>query len=98
MAALGVETDMSIEAQPKPDFRMPTRLRMAPRAVADGGGGTIIAVADLDAPPERIFRALTTNEVEQWWGAAAFYRQTQWKADVRICGPWSAVVIMADGH
>jgi len=44
-----------------------------PRAVADGGGGTIIAVVDLDATPERVFRALTTSEVERWWGHPDFY-------------------------
>jgi hypothetical protein len=46
------------------DFRMPTASKWrAPRAVADGGGGTIIAVAEVAGPPERVFRALTTNEV-----------------------------------
>ncbi len=35
-------------------------------AVADGIGGVIIAVADIDAVPERVFRALTNDEVEKW--------------------------------
>lgn len=80
------------------DFRLPTASKWrAPRAVADGGGGTMIATAEVEAPPERVFRALTTNEVEQWWGAPGFYRQMDWKADLRVCGQWSVIVRFADG-
>jgi uncharacterized protein YndB with AHSA1/START domain len=69
------------------DFRMPTPSKWsAPRAVVDGGGGTIIATAEVAAAPERVFRAFTTHEVERWWGHADFYRQTDWKADLRVCG------------
>ena len=80
------------------DFRLPTASKWrAPRAAADAGGGTIIATAEVDAAPGRVFRALTTKEVEQWWGAAGFYRQTDWKADLRVCGQWSVIVRFADG-
>jgi uncharacterized protein YndB with AHSA1/START domain len=83
---------------PKTDFRMPTSSKWsAPRAVADGGGGTIIATAEVATSPERVFRAFTTNEVERWWGHADFYRQTDWKADLRVCGQWSVAVVFADG-
>lgn len=59
----------------KPDYRLPTRSRWAaPHAVADGGGGTIIAVAEIAASPERVFQALTTDEVERWWGHPDYYR------------------------
>lgn len=80
------------------DFRLPTASKWrAPRAVADAGGGTIIATVEVDAAPERVFRALTTEEVERWWGAPGFYRQTDWKADLRVCGQWSVIVRFADG-
>jgi uncharacterized protein YndB with AHSA1/START domain len=80
------------------DFTMPTASKWrAPRAVADGGGGTIIAVAEVAGPPERVFRALTTNEVERWWGHPDSYRQTGWAADLRVCGQWSVTVRFADG-
>jgi uncharacterized protein YndB with AHSA1/START domain len=69
----------------------------APRAVADGGGGTIIATAEVAVAPERVFRALTTDEVERWWGHPDFYRQTGWKADLSVCGQWSVAVHFADG-
>ncbi len=66
--------------------------------VADGGGGTIIATAEMTAPPERVFRALTTDEVERWWGSPDFYRQTDWTADLRVCGQWSVTVRFPDGN
>ncbi len=87
------------EGKTTTDFRMPTASKWrAPRAVADGGGGTIIAVAEITGPPERVFRALTTDEVERWWGSADFYRQTEWTADLRVCGQWSVTVRLADGN
>jgi uncharacterized protein YndB with AHSA1/START domain len=80
------------------DFRLPTASNWtAPRAVADGGGGTIVATAELAAPPERIFHALTTDEVERWWGHPEYYCMKEWAADLRVCGQWSVVVRFADG-
>jgi len=83
----------------KPDYRLPTPSKWAaPRAVADGGGGgTIIATAEIAARPERVFQALTTDEVERWWGHPEYYRQTNWKADLRVCGAWSVQVVFMDG-
>lgn len=81
----------------KPDFRAPITSKRLPRAVADGGGGIIIAIAEVARSPERVFRALTTSEVEQWWTFPGIYRQKDWKADVRVCGSWSVNVEMADG-
>jgi uncharacterized protein YndB with AHSA1/START domain len=89
---------MTTDSKTKTDYRMPTASKWrAPRAVADGGGGVIIATAEFAVPPERVFRALTTDEVERWWGAAGFYRQTDWTADLRVCGQWSVIVRFPDG-
>ena len=57
----------------------------------------MLATADVQAPPERVFRALTTSEVERWWGAPGVYRIEAWKADVRVSGTWSLHVVMPDG-
>jgi uncharacterized protein YndB with AHSA1/START domain len=80
------------------DYRLPSPAKRPPRAVADGGGGTIIAVADVDAPAARVFDALTTNEVERWWGHPEFYRQESWRAERRVCGHWSVVVRFNNGE
>ncbi|WP_246674895.1 hypothetical protein [Mesorhizobium sp. B2-3-6] len=37
-------------------------------------GETVMAQAEIDAPAERVFRALISDEVEQWWGSADTYR------------------------
>jgi uncharacterized protein YndB with AHSA1/START domain len=70
--------------------------RRAPRAVTDGD--TILATADVAMPPERVFRALTTDEVERWWGSADTYRVTDWTVDLRVGGRWSLVVRRPDGN
>jgi uncharacterized protein YndB with AHSA1/START domain len=59
------------------------------RAVADLTQGTILAVVEIDAPPERVFRALTDpKELVQWWGSPDTYQVTEWQADVRVGGAW----------
>ena len=61
-------------------------------------GETILASAEIEAPPERIFRALVGKEVEQWWGSADTYRMVDWSADPRVGGRWTVVVRTADGR
>jgi hypothetical protein len=56
------------------------------RSVADLSEGTIVACVDIAAPPERVFRALTTEEVTNWWGSAEMYRTTRFEIDLRVVG------------
>jgi uncharacterized protein YndB with AHSA1/START domain len=65
------------------------------RAVTDGD--MILATMDIAMPPERVFQALNTDEVERWWGSADIYRMTEWKSDLRVGGRWSVLPIGADG-
>jgi uncharacterized protein YndB with AHSA1/START domain len=89
---------MATDSKSTRDFRLPTASKWsAPRAVADGGGGTIIATAEVATSPERVFHAFTTDEVERWWGHPEYYRSTDWKGDVRVCGQWSVKVRFMDG-
>jgi uncharacterized protein YndB with AHSA1/START domain len=67
-----------------------------PRAVTDGD--TILASVEVGGPPERVFRALVTDEVERWWGSDDAYRMTRWSADLRIGGQWSVTVRLPDGR
>jgi uncharacterized protein YndB with AHSA1/START domain len=81
------------------DFRLPTAAKWrAPRAVADGIGGMILAIAEVAGPPEHVFRALTTNEVEEWWKFPGVYRLSDWEADLRVGGRWSVTVELNDGN
>jgi len=68
------------------------------RAVADLEEGTILVVAEIKAPPERVYRALTTaEEITRWWGSPEIYRLTEWAGDLRPSGRWRAVGASADG-
>jgi uncharacterized protein YndB with AHSA1/START domain len=74
-----------------------TTLKKGARAVADTGAGTILAAVEIAAPPERVFRALTTDEVTKWWGSADWYRTTEYTADLRPGGRWRSAGVGADG-
>jgi uncharacterized protein YndB with AHSA1/START domain len=89
---------MTSESQNPPDAKSPAASRWrAARAVADGGGGTIIATIEVSSTPERVFRAVTTAEVERWWGHPEYYHMKGWTADLRVCGPWSVTIVFPDG-
>jgi uncharacterized protein YndB with AHSA1/START domain len=90
---------MSTTPKEQPDFRMPTASKWsAPRAVADGLGGTIIATAEVGGPPECVFRALTEPaQLECWWRHPDYYSTSGWKVDLRVCGEWSVTVRFPDG-
>jgi uncharacterized protein YndB with AHSA1/START domain len=68
------------------------------RAVAAVGEGKILAMVEIAAPIERVFRALTEgDEITKWWGSADTYQTTAWVADVRPGGQWRASGVGADG-
>jgi uncharacterized protein YndB with AHSA1/START domain len=68
------------------------------RAVADTTSGTILAKVEIAAPPERVFRALTTpEEIVRWWGSDDVYRTTDWVQDLRVGGRWRATGKGSDG-
>lgn len=66
---------MTTDSKLKPDFRAPTESKRIPKAVAEGIGGMILSVAKVAGTPEQVFRALTTNEVEQRWKYPGVYHQ-----------------------
>lgn len=65
------------------------------RAITDGD--IVLATIDLPASPERVLRALMTDECERWWGAPGVYSIEAWKADMRPGGAWSLVIRLPDG-
>jgi uncharacterized protein YndB with AHSA1/START domain len=68
------------------------------RAVADLSAGLILASVEIAATPERVFAAISTAEVAEWWGSAATYRVTRWTADLRSGGSWRCEGVSANGE
>ena len=58
--------------------------------------GEIYGTAEINATPERVFRALTTNEMAEWWGQGP-YKTHYYKIDLRPSGKWSAKATGAKG-
>jgi uncharacterized protein YndB with AHSA1/START domain len=67
------------------------------RSIADVSEGTILACVDIAAPPERVFRALTSEEITKWWGSPELYRVTGFQIDLRPGGAWRSDGVGADG-
>jgi uncharacterized protein YndB with AHSA1/START domain len=86
---------LSIPKQPLTEIEMiPEHLSV--QAMANGE--TVMASAEILAPPEQVLAALVTGEVERWWGSADTYRMIGWKADLHAGGRWSVIVRTADGR
>lgn len=66
-------------------------------AQAMANGETVMASAEILRPPDQVFAALVTDEVERWWGSADTYRMVGWSADLRVGGRWSVIVRTVDG-
>ena len=60
------------------------------RAVADLAEGLILASVEIAAPPERVFRALVSKEVCEWWVRPDVFDTREWTGDVRMGGRWRA--------
>jgi uncharacterized protein YndB with AHSA1/START domain len=70
-------------------------LNSIPKAVTDGE--TILATIDIAASPERLYAALTSEEMETWWGEDGVYHVKDWTADLRQGGKWRLNVVRPDG-
>ena len=77
---------------------MTTMTKPGARAIADTSSGTILASVEIAAPPERVFRAITTSEITEWWGSPELYRTTEYTADLRAGGRWRSAGVGNDGH
>jgi uncharacterized protein YndB with AHSA1/START domain len=88
---------MTTESKTKADFRSATESKKAPKAVADGVAGMILAIAEVAGTREQAFQALTTDEILKWWRFPGVYHQKDWKADLRVRGAWSVAVELEAG-
>src|SRR5258707_13448508 len=65
-------------------------IKTGARAVADLVDGCIVASVELATTPERVFRALASSEVIDWWVNPGVFDTREWTADVRVGGQWRA--------
>ena len=57
------------------------------RAVADVIDGLIVASVEIARTPERVFQALSSREVVDWWVNPGVFDTREWSGDVRVGGP-----------
>ena len=60
------------------------------RAVADFSGGYVLATVEIAASPERVFHALASKEIVDWWVRPGVFDTREWTGDVRVGGRWQA--------
>ena len=64
--------------------------RAKARAVADLAEGIALATVELEAPPERVFEMLASEEITRWWVNPGVFDTRDWTGDVRPGGRWRA--------
>ncbi len=60
------------------------------RAVADLAEGFCLASVEVVASPERVFRALASTEILNWWVNPGVFDTREWTGEVRAGGLWHA--------
>src|SRR5216117_1603304 len=60
------------------------------RSVADIHDGAILAGVEIAAPPERVFRALASKEIVDWWVRPGVFDTREWSGEVKVGGCWRA--------
>ena len=63
-----------------------SKLKDTAEAVADAAKGEIRAHVEIAASPERVFQALASKEVCDWWVRPGVFNTTEWSGDVRVGG------------
>ena len=59
-------------------------------AVADLRKGSIFGSVEIAASAERVFRALTSEDIRDWWIRPGVFNTSDWAGDVRLGGRWRA--------
>jgi uncharacterized protein YndB with AHSA1/START domain len=62
--------------------------RSRARAMADVAAGAIHASVEIAVPPERVFAALASREIIDWWVRPGVFDTKDWTGDVRVGGRW----------
>jgi uncharacterized protein YndB with AHSA1/START domain len=61
-----------------------------PNVIVEPDGRSLVATAEVAADPERVFRALASNEITEWWVRPGVFDTREWSGDVRPGGQWRA--------
>lgn len=64
------------------------RLKTGARAVADLVDGNVVASVEIAAAPARVFQALASREIVDWWVRPGVFDTREWSGDVRVGGRW----------
>ena len=67
------------------------------RAVADVTAGMLLASIDIKATPERVFRALASEDIAKWWGSPDLYHVTEWTGELKVGGQWRSIGVDREG-
>jgi uncharacterized protein YndB with AHSA1/START domain len=60
------------------------------RAAADLSRGLFLATVEVGATPDRVFEALTSADILQWWVRPGIFDTREWSGDIRTGGEWRA--------
>jgi uncharacterized protein YndB with AHSA1/START domain len=50
----------------------------------------VVASVEIAASPERVFQALASSEIVDWWVNPGVFDTREWSGDVRVGGRWRA--------
>jgi uncharacterized protein YndB with AHSA1/START domain len=67
-----------------------TMVGTAARAFSEIIDGEIVASVEIASPPERVFRAISSDEIMNWWVRPGVFDTREWSGDVRVGGRWRA--------
>jgi uncharacterized protein YndB with AHSA1/START domain len=63
-----------------------TKLKPSAEVTTDPAKGELHASVEIAASPERVFQALASKEVCDWWVRPGVFNTSEWTADVRVGG------------
>jgi uncharacterized protein YndB with AHSA1/START domain len=66
--------------------------------VADLFEGIVLATVEIAATAERVFEALASKEIVQWWGLPGVFDAREWDGEVHVGGRWRACGLNGKGE
>jgi uncharacterized protein YndB with AHSA1/START domain len=88
--ACGGEMELCAPDARDQEGEMNTINQSGARAIADPATGDLLAAVELCAAPERVFRALASPEITEWWVRPGVFDTREWAGEVRVGGRWRA--------